>query len=300
MYPLDKARTRTSFLALAGSSRIQTKGKKMAYAIARVRKLKSFSEIQNSENHNRRINTEKLTNIRPEDADRNRHQKRGEGQPLVNHIKDVFERNNVKTRKDSVLALEYVFSASNDFFKNDDGTTSEYRAYKMTLEARDYLKEKGLTIVEMDLHMDESNPHVHFIVLPLKRKQKQWKNRHGSGVKEEVSLCSRDWVNNKNSLRELQTEWFQTLKPHAEEFGVNLERGIDAREQEREYIEKASLDVSKALKRAESYQTKIELLEGLKSLEMRKKENQEKTAKAQTKNRKEKWKRPKNRGFGLS
>lgn len=280
----------------------------MAYAIARVRKLKSVSAVKSALDHNYRRNTSELINI---DQEQTKNNTTRCSRDLVAKMQTTDEvemlekfMSEYKHRKNSVLAHEFVFTASSDFFKNEDGSDRlnellrSNRANKLAKEALEFAKTKG-TVLHFSHHMDESNPHVHIITLPLVEKKKRYKNRYGASERTEKTFAARDFISGKESLRELQTGWFEKLKPIADREGVNLVRGVDARRQEREYIEKADIRIKRLLELDNSTSRQIEILEQRHGLNRRDRELKEWENKANKQNRDGQWKRPRDKGFGM-
>ena len=95
---------------------------------------------------------------------------------IKNDINDYIETSGIKPRnKDTVLFQEFVLTASPEFFfNNKDGTKKTKEEYKKNLDdwiktQVDYLKKENYGIcVNAVVHLDESTPHIHAVVLPIK------------------------------------------------------------------------------------------------------------------------------------
>jgi hypothetical protein len=80
-----------------------------------------------------------------------------------------------KIRKDAVVALEFVVSASPIHFRPwDENAAGEYDKDKVQAWAEaniEAMKKKfGDNLIQVDLHLDETTPHLHVIVVPVMEK----------------------------------------------------------------------------------------------------------------------------------
>jgi hypothetical protein len=140
-------------------------------------------------------------------------------------------------RKNSVMALEYVMSGSSDFLTAY--TPSKYFAICIKFLEKKHGKENIVSIAE---HYDETNPHMHVIVVPIIRKEVRWKRSKGDGYiegkKVENRLCARDFTGNRDMLRKLQDDFFELCFPYGKECGLTLERGTKVEFQTKKYVKK--------------------------------------------------------------
>lgn len=212
----------------------------MSYAIIRVRNL-HMEDLQGTCNHNDRKHKEvgkDLPNVDPTRTHGNMSysdfRESNENLDLEEIVKEQLQ--DVKVRKNSVVALEYVCTLSPEVMEQLDETQS---MASILSNLKDFLVNKhGMDNIAMvSYHYDESNPHVHVVVLPLKEKEVRWKNKRGEGVKIEKRLCARDYTGNKELLRELQTDYHNYvtndspyLKSALKRSEITLNRGVDARE----------------------------------------------------------------------
>lgn len=118
----------------------------------------------------------------------------------------VLTRLPVKRRRDAVLCIEYLITASPEAFKRHGGTMPDSGGYfdqAMTwLSAR----HGGANIVCAELHLDERTPHLVAYITPLTR---------------DGRLSARDFLGDPTKLRKMQTDFHNSCgKP----FG--LARGI--------------------------------------------------------------------------
>lgn len=95
---------------------------------------------------------------------------------IKNDINSYIETSGIKPRnKDTVLFQEFVLTASPEFFfNNKDGSKKTKDQYEKNLKdwiktQVDYLKKENYGIcVNAVVHLDESTPHIHAVVLPIK------------------------------------------------------------------------------------------------------------------------------------
>lgn len=171
------------------------------YAICRVEKLKSMSNVAGANGHNKRL--ENAPNADFSKANDNVHMG---AKNAPDAIQKLLAKHEIKPRKNAVLANEYLLSASPEFFK--DKSTSEIK--KWAKDNLEFLKEKhGEGLISFDLHLDESTPHIHAIVCPI------YENSKG-----QIKLSASQYFD-RNKLKSLQTDYAEAMKHHG------LERGIE-------------------------------------------------------------------------
>lgn len=113
-----------------------------------------------------------------------------------------------KVRDDQVRAMEFVLTASPEWFKRGaDGQAEDMRESKWVADNLHFLKEKfgEKNVVSFTLHQDEKTPHVHAVVIPITDKNR----------------LSADTLFNPKTLVKLQTEYAAAMGEHG------LERGIE-------------------------------------------------------------------------
>ncbi len=161
---------------------------------------------------------------------------------LKDTIYYCIKRAGAQERKNSVMALEYVMSGSEDFLKAY--TPAKHFANCVNFLEKKHGKENIVAIAE---HYDESKPHVHIIVVPIIKKEVRWKRSKGNGYiegkKEENRLCARDFTGNRDMLRKLQDDYFQYCVPYGKECGLTLERGEKVEFQAKKYIKKTNYEM---------------------------------------------------------
>jgi len=186
----------------AGKERI------MAYGICRIQKLKAGS-VSGSALH---TNRERYT----PNAD-----------PEKQHVRIIGELDSPKTpdletlvrqrigdqtiRKNAVLAVEFLLTASPEYFRPDDpGRAGHYEPQRLEdfqHQACEWLTNNyGDRIVRAELHLDEATPHIHAYLVPLDEKGKL--------------NCRALFGGSRYRLSELQDSFALAMVP------LGLERGI--------------------------------------------------------------------------
>jgi hypothetical protein len=178
----------------------------MAYGICRIQKIKSWGELAGSGQHTTReretLNADpELDNIRvigePNDPD------------LASMVRDKIGEQTI--RKNAVLAVEILLSASPEYFRPDDpssaGVYEQQQLDAWTEKSVDWLKEQYQDrVVRAELHLDESTPHIHAYLVPLDDKEKL--------------NCRALFGGTRHTLSKLQDSYAEAVEP------LGLERGI--------------------------------------------------------------------------
>ena len=158
----------------------------MATTILRFEKLKVKAQIHKAGSHHHRFS-------KTPNADPNLYYKNKILVGSINTVKDVYrliEHYKVKPRKNAVLAMDTLLTLSPEIFQTINNTSTFEAA------AIGWLKKKfGLRCVNAVLHLDETTPHIHAIIVPLD------KNKEGK-----VRLNARDLFN-PLKLSEYQREF---------------------------------------------------------------------------------------------
>lgn len=124
-----------------------------------------------------------------------------------------------KVRKDAVVAVELVLSASPEWF---DGLATDRKALHGHPKFREWVKasmawargEFGKNILDVSLHMDESSPHMHILAVPLTK---------------DGRLCAKEVTARKEMIRR-QDDYAIAM------VGFGLSRGDPAKETKRRHI----------------------------------------------------------------
>lgn len=241
----------------------------MGYGICRVQKVKAAA-VGSMQYHNDRLPGEHSNpNID--------HSKRGDNAEFIKHgsyraeVNDRIERfrkSDRKVRKDAVVLVEGVMTASPEFFegKSRDEVMAFFR------DGFDFVKsEVGEgNMVHFTVHMDESTPHAHFGFTPIKDGTLSWKN----------------YFDGRDALRGWQDRFFENVsKPWGLERGekdtgrTHKDAAQMRRDAERELHEvQGQVDV----KRTELDATNRDLAESTERLECLRQEIEELEPAAQT------------------
>ncbi|WP_288389575.1 MobV family relaxase [uncultured Alteromonas sp.] len=183
---------------------------KSPYAILRVEKVKSYAALAAMANHWFRYNPTPNA-----DSNRFRLNKTIIGNTnIVDNVKSKLKAHGItKLRKNGVLALEFVLTFSPEFiYQNDSGQYHKDANQKLKKWIRNSLNwaknEFGSNLVSAVIHLDESTPHLHLCILPIKHKKGE---RYG--------LCARDITGGKDKLQKLQDSYHNEMK------SLGLQRG---------------------------------------------------------------------------
>jgi len=178
----------------------------MAYAILRVEKIKTAQQGAAKTAHNYR-----LRETPNADAER-----KPWNQEYINTAErnywelatERIEEAGAKVRPDSVRAMEVILTASPEAFQRDEqGRVGDVRGSQWAAANIAFLQAKfgKENVVAMTLHQDELTPHFQAVVVP---------------ITTDGRLSAKDLFNPK-TLRQIQTDYAQAMKP----FG--LERGVE-------------------------------------------------------------------------
>jgi hypothetical protein len=250
----------------------------MEYATIRVKEI-SAARINRANIHNERLYDELdytvPANIDSSQSGMNKNSVFIDGEESDSSYKVAMyhriEKAKAPMRKNSVLGLEYVFSASSKFLKAY--TPEKYFASCVKFLEKKHGKENIIAIAE---HYDELKPHVHIIVVPIIRKEIHWKCRKGDGfsegTKEENRLCARDFTGNRMLLSRLQDDFYAYNLPAADECGVDITRGTSAGDQDTLYVENTSHKIGVLAQQFDelaqkAQQCKLDIERGLKNIE---------------------------------
>ncbi len=178
----------------------------MAYTVCRIQKIKDWGTLASSELHTTRERNTPNAN------------------PAVHNIRLIGEKSdpdlvtmfkakigNQKIRSNAVLGVEFVLSASAEYFRPDDpsiaGTYNQKRLDDFAFFTTKWLKQSwGDRIVRCELHLDEVTPHIHAYLVPLDERGKLNCRALFGGTRERLS--------------ELQDSFAAAVAP------LGIERGI--------------------------------------------------------------------------
>jgi hypothetical protein len=180
----------------------------MAYGICRIQKLKAGAVGRSAQHTSRKRD--------PPNADPEKQHIRIIGQPDNPHTPDLetLVRQHIgdqTIRKNAVLAVEFLLTASPEYFRPVDPSRAGYyeqqRLEDFQHQASEWLLNRyGDRIIRAELHLDESTPHIHAYMVPLDEKGKL--------------NCRALLGGSRYRLSELQDDFALAMKP------LGLERGI--------------------------------------------------------------------------
>ena len=172
----------------------------MGYAILRTQKLKSMQSVRRSLKHSFR--EQETPNADPTRTPENTHIGANTSEEAIEKIKARLPE---KIRKNGVLAIEYLVTASPD----DLHAKSRKEQDDYFSDAKKWLEEKhgAENVVYAGIHRDETTPHMYAYVVPIDSKGK---------------LNCRAFLGGAKALSEMQTDF-------ADRVGIKhkLERGIE-------------------------------------------------------------------------
>lgn len=170
------------------------------YVILRTQKLKSTGAVWRSLKH--AFREQPTPNADPARTAQNAHLGANSAAEAMQRVR---ERLPDKRRKDAVLAIEYLITASPEAMHAMDARGRD--AYFN--DALRWLRERhgGANVVYAGIHRDESTPHMYAYVVPLDEATGR--------------LNARKWLGGAKALNKMQTEFAEKV---AERHG--LERGI--------------------------------------------------------------------------
>jgi hypothetical protein len=178
----------------------------MPYAICRVAKIKTAQAgaAKTAHNYRQRETPNADTERKPMNHEYINTAERNYWELATERIQEA----GAKARHDSVRGMEVLLTASPEAFKRQaDGTPNDWHGSKWAEANIAFLKAQfgEKNVVSCTLHQDELTPHFHAVVVPLT---------------EDGRLSAKDRFNPK-TLRQLQTDYAEAMKP----FG--MERGIE-------------------------------------------------------------------------
>ena len=169
------------------------------YAILRISKLKTMHKVSGCGNHIAR-------NKQPKNADPERsHLNRNLTLKHPDLATAVQERLPAKVRKNSVLAVEHMLTATPEFFQDkDQAEIHTWAEVNLNWLNERYGKEN---VVGAHLHMDETTPHIHAVIVP----------------RIDERLSARDYFGGSQKMKDMQTSYAKCMQEH----GYKLQRGVE-------------------------------------------------------------------------
>lgn len=187
----------------------------MAFAILRVKKMNTMGQVAGKDSHELRQRETLNADITKESLNR-----QVIGTNAADDVRERLSATGVAVRKDSVLAIDVFATASPEFFKKNHPDDAACRAFQRSLVnflEKEFGKEN---VVSLRAHHDETSPHWHATIVPIREKT----IKVGRSVKterKELRLCAKDWLGgDRHTLSKLQTRFADSVKH------LGLERGI--------------------------------------------------------------------------
>lgn len=122
----------------------------------------------------------------------------------------------------SVVADEFIFSATNEYFKDKGIDTIKNWGYTCLDFIHQDLGYQKWQVLNATIHMDETTPHLHCVLVPLVRKFDKRTNT------ERYTLSKRQYIKDSEHLTELQDKYWERLN----KAGFELNRGIKGSDNE--------------------------------------------------------------------
>lgn len=124
-------------------------------------------------------------------------------------IQAEIDRAGAKTRSNSVVALDAIYTASGDFFK-DKSNEEKNQFFRDCLE---FHRRRFGHVISAVVHYDETTPHMHILSVPLTH---------------DGRLSAREIIGNRTKMSQMQTAFYEQV---GRDYG--LERGIHMDGQEK-------------------------------------------------------------------
>lgn len=207
----------------------------MAYAIMRVAKHRSSRSVGGMGRHMNR--TRETPNADPAKRAANatwmpdtgwvpwsRQAPRDLGQHLRERLGD-FEARGGKVRKDSVLAIELMLSASPDWFQQASTEQTQEWLRRNVAWIEDTFGRDN--VLQVALHLDETTPHLHVFLVPEIQMVETRGRRRKDGAQAQIAakapkpaLAASHWLDGRAKLGELQDRYGEAMEP------LGLDRGL--------------------------------------------------------------------------
>lgn len=188
----------------------------MSYAILRTEKLKTMGNIAASLSHNYR--NRPTPNADPYRTVNNEHDLKTAGQ-VMDGIKNRLPE---KTRKNAVLAIEYLITASPDW----NGWKNKEKDSEFFDKAKEWLIKKhgAENVISTTIHRDETTPHMAVYVVPIDSKG---------------NLNAREFLGGRAKLSKMQTDFYNEVKH------LGLKRGLEGSKAEHTTIKDFYAEIQK-------------------------------------------------------
>lgn len=120
-------------------------------------------------------------------------------------IQAEIDQAGAKTRSNSVVALDAIYTASGEFFKGKSNEENE----QFFRDCLQFHQRKFGHVISAVIHYDETTPHLHILSVPLT---------------QDGRLSAREIIGNRANLSRMQTEFFEQVgKEHGLERGIQMD-----------------------------------------------------------------------------
>ena len=159
------------------------------FIIGRIEKIRNIGALSAADHHNHRKKGYSLSgdNINSELTESNEHYVFNCSGAMVDVYDECIKKLKRKPRKDHILALNLFFGYSPESEVNIDDFKDKVISYMH--------KTFGDCPFSVDIHLDESTPHAHCLVIPCR----------------DGRFCASDWVGKKADLTKFQNEIFEDI-----------------------------------------------------------------------------------------
>ena len=120
-------------------------------------------------------------------------------------IQAEIDQAGAKTRSNSVVALDAIYTASGEFFKGKSNEEND----QFFRDCLQFHQRKFGHVISAVIHYDETTPHLHILSVPLT---------------QDGRLSARKIIGNRANLSRMQTEFFEQVgKEHGLERGIQMD-----------------------------------------------------------------------------
>ena len=120
-------------------------------------------------------------------------------------IQAEIDQAGAKTRSNSVVALDAIYTASGEFFKGKSNEEND----QFFRDCLQFHQRKFGHVISAVIHYDETTPHLHILSVPLT---------------QDGRLSAREIIGNRANLSRTQTEFFEQVgKEHGLERGIQMD-----------------------------------------------------------------------------
>jgi Plasmid recombination enzyme len=222
------------------------------YCITRIKKVKDRKQINLAANHNFRLrfsrSVDKEKTIDNEILFNSLNVDVNDTSSLQNRLTDYYKSLGIKERKDNVLMLEFIATASPEFFENK----SKEEINSWAQHQLDFYKNKfGEQLKVAVLHLDEKTPHLHIMISTEQKTVKRYKNQRGTFFKESWSLNAKRY--NPAFLQNYQSEFAKWNEKYGLKRGKSSTKTNISPKKYFEIIDKEIEELKKIRKKAEGF-----------------------------------------------